>query len=357
MQHLQLIKLTKRFGAVTAVDGVSLDIAQGEFVTLLGPSGCGKTTILRMIAGLETPDDGRIVVSGNDITFTPANRRGFGMVFQNYALFPHLTVMENVAFGLRARGESQATVEREVKRALELVRLAGFEHRKPSQLSGGQQQRVALARALAARPEILLLDEPLSNLDAQLREETRAEILRLQKDFGITAIYVTHDQAEAFALSDRIAVMNRGRVEQIGTPAEIYSRPANAFVARFLGSVNVLAGSVAGVEEGRALVDVGFARLWSVLDPAKPVQPGQAVQVCIHPENVEVTDGHGPNAVAVEVDIVQFHGVTTNVRFQAGDQYLHAVVLSRSSAAGLRRGERVYVGVRPENVLLLPANS
>jgi len=216
---------------------------------------------------------------------------------------------------------------------------------------------VALARALAARPEILLLDEPLSNLDAQLREETRAEILRLQKDSGITAIYVTHDQAEAFALSDRIAIMNRGRFEQIGTPAEIYARPANPFVARFLGNINVLPGTVKAVEEGRAQVDVGFARLWSRLDPAHPAQLGQAVQVCIHPENVEVTGADGPNATLVEVDIVQFHGVTTNVRFQAGEQYLHAVVLSRSNAAALRRGERVYVGVRPENVLLLPASA
>ncbi|MFS8542298.1 MAG: ABC transporter ATP-binding protein, partial [Limnochordales bacterium] len=345
------------FGRVTAVDKVSLDIARGEFVPLLGPSGCGKTTMLRMIAGLETPDHGRIVVGGSDITFTPANRRGFGLVFQNYALFPHMTVMENVAFGLRARGESQETVVREVRRALELVRLAGYEQRKPSQLSGGQQQRVALARALAARPEILLLDEPLSNLDAQLREETRAEILRLQKDFGMTAIYVTHDQAEAMALSDRIAVMNKGRFEQIGTPAEIYTRPANPFVAKFIGHVNVLDGKVVAVEDGRALVDMGFARIWSTLDGQQPARAGQAVHVCIHPENLQVAGADAPNAMAVEVDIVQFHGVTTTMRFQAGDQTLHAVMLSRSAAAGLRRGERTFLAVDPDDVLLLAATA
>lgn len=361
MAHINIVGLTKRFGDVTAVDDISLDIADGEFLTLLGPSGCGKTTTLRMIAGLEQPDEGRIVVDGQDVTFVPANRRRFGMVFQNYALFPHMTIFENVAFGLRARRETQDDIARKVEEALELVRLPGYAQRKPSQLSGGQQQRVALARALAARPKILLLDEPLSNLDAQLRDETRAEIQRLQKDSGITTVYVTHDQSEALALSDRVAVMNNGRFEQIGTPADIYRRPATAFVARFIGQVNVFAGSVVDIQDGRALVDVGFGRLWS--DLTAPVQAGvsirtgQRVQVCIHPENLEPTEGDGTNVISAEVDITQFNGVTTAMRVEASGHILHAVVFSRSPAAALERGNAIRVRVAPEDVLLLEDKS
>ncbi|HEU0013103.1 MAG TPA: ABC transporter ATP-binding protein, partial [Longimicrobium sp.] len=245
---LRLENLTRRFGDTLAVDGLSLEVAAGEFLTLLGPSGCGKTTTLRMIAGFEQPTSGRVVVDGRDVTALPPQKRDVGMVFQNYALFPHLDVAENVAFGLRSRGESRAAAAPGVERALEMVELTGFGARRVQQLSGGQQQRVALARALAPEPPLLLLDEPLSNLDAALRERTRDELRALLKQLGMTAVFVTHDQEEAFALSDRVAVLDRGRLQQVGSPEELYAAPANAFVASFLGRANFLPATVEGAD-------------------------------------------------------------------------------------------------------------
>lgn len=375
MARIQLEGLSKRFGTVTALDNLTLEVREGEFFTLLGPSGCGKTTTLRLIAGLEVPTAGRILIDGRDVTHVPANRRNVGMVFQNYALFPHLNVFENVAFGLRARGLPKSVVDERVRKALRLVHLAHLETRKPSQLSGGQQQRVALARALAIQPSILLLDEPLSNLDAKLREETRAELQRLQKSSGITTVYVTHDQSEAFALSDRVAIMNAGRCEQVGTPAEIYLRPATAFVARFIGQLNVLPATVLEVADGVVIIDAGFARLSAVVngkwDAGRPLRPGVGVVACFHPESIElaelpdvgrtgneagvVTDAPGvANTFPAEVDLVQFNGVTTLVRLRSGEQTLSAIALSRSPLASLGRGQRVKLRVAPENVLLLP---
>ena len=223
-----------------AVDGVTLDIAAGEFFSLLGPSGCGKTTSLRMIAGFELPDSGRVHVGGKDITDLPVHRRDMGMVFQSYALFPHRTVAENVAFGLRMREVPKPEIERRVKAALAQVALTGLEERKPGQLSGGQQQRVALARALVVEPPVLLCDEPLGALDRKLRQQMQFELKELQKRLGVTLVFVTHDQEEALAMSDRIAVMNRGRVEQVGAPTEIYERPRTRFVADFIGEINIL---------------------------------------------------------------------------------------------------------------------
>ena len=246
--------LTKRFEAVAAVDGVSLSIARGETVALLGPSGSGKTTMLRLLAGFETPDAGSIVVEGEDVTSVPPARRRFGMVFQHYALFPHLDVGENVAFGLKGRGkreEGRVDAARKVAEALELVDLSGFERRKVQELSGGQQQRVALARALAPEPRVLLLDEPLSNLDPTLRERTRRELRQLITRLGITTVFVTHEQEEAFELGDRIAVLHRGRLEQIGTAEELYERPATLFVAEFVGRANVLRNAAARAFGGR----------------------------------------------------------------------------------------------------------
>ncbi|MBW3571848.1 MAG: ABC transporter ATP-binding protein, partial [Gemmatimonadetes bacterium] len=245
---LQLNRLTRRFGETLAVDSVSLEVAAGEFLTLLGPSGCGKTTTLRMIAGFEQPTSGRVVVGDRDVTGLPPQRRDVGMVFQNYALFPHLDVWENVAFGLKSRGDRRDGVAPQVKRALELVEMGGYGRRKVQELSGGQQQRVALARALAPEPPLLLLDEPLSNLDAALRERTRDELRALLKRLGMTAVFVTHDQEEAFALSDRVAVLNLGRLQQLGTPQELYGAPANAFVAAFLGRANFFAATVDSVD-------------------------------------------------------------------------------------------------------------
>jgi putative spermidine/putrescine transport system ATP-binding protein len=245
-EHLVLQGLRKDYGVgAAAVDHLDLAIRRGEFVALLGPSGCGKTTTLRMVAGLVEPTSGRILLDGDDLTARPTHRRNVGMVFQNYALFPHMSVADNVAFGLEMRNVPRAERRRRVDETLALVRLGGFEHRRPRALSGGQQQRVALARALVIRPDLLLLDEPLSNLDAKLREEMRGEIRQIQRRLGITTVFVTHDQAEALALADRVAVMDRGRLAQLGTPEEIYERPASPFVARFVGRINELAGEVA----------------------------------------------------------------------------------------------------------------
>ena len=244
MPFLELDSLTKRFGDQVAVDGLSLAVSEGEFVTLLGPSGCGKTTTLQMIAGFAEPTSGRITLEGRDLLAVKPAKRGLGIVFQSYALFPHMTAGENVAFGLEMQGVGRAEREERVREALALVGLAGFAARFPRRMSGGQQQRVALARALVIRPRILLLDEPLSNLDAKLREEMQLELRQIQRNLGTTTILVTHDQAEAMALSDRIVVMNKGRAEQIAAPQEAYERPASPFVASFLGKTNELEGHV-----------------------------------------------------------------------------------------------------------------
>jgi putative spermidine/putrescine transport system ATP-binding protein len=256
MSHLVLEGLGKSYGAVTAVEGLDLAVERGEFVSLLGPSGCGKTTTLQMIAGFVPVDRGRILLDGRDLAAVAPNKRGLGIVFQSYALFPHMTVAENIAFGLEMRGVGRAERETRTLEAMELVGLKGFAQRYPRRMSGGQQQRVALARALVIKPALLLLDEPLSNLDAKLREEMQGELRQIQRSIGTTTILVTHDQHEAMALSDRIVLMNQGRVEQIGAPDVVYSRPRSAFVANFLGKTNMLKGDGDGA--GRVLID-GFA--------------------------------------------------------------------------------------------------
>ena len=269
---IKLDQVTKTFdGRVMAVDAVTLDIAAGEFFSLLGPSGCGKTTSLRMIAGFEHPDSGRVHVGGRDITNLPVHRRDMGMVFQSYALFPHRTVAENVAFGLRMREVPKPEIERRVAAALAQVALTGFETRKPGQLSGGQQQRVALARALVVEPPVLLCDEPLGALDRKLRQQMQFELKELQKRLGVTLVFVTHDQEEALAMSDRIAVMNGGKVEQVGTPTEIYERPRTRFVADFIGEINILEGGGplrALRPEKIRLVAPGGARLAGTVETA-----------------------------------------------------------------------------------------
>ena len=235
---VRLVDVTKRFGDQVAVDGITLDVTDGEFFTLLGPSGCGKTTTLRMIAGLELPNEGRILIAGRDVTRLGASERDVSMVFQSYALFPHMSVLENVAYGLRRSGLAKPEAEKRAQEGLEQVGLKGYSARQPSELSGGQQQRVALARAIVVEPEVLLLDEPLSNLDANLREEMRFEIRRLHDEFKITTVYVTHDQGEAMVTSDRIVVMNKGRVEQVDAPQQLYAQPRSRFVAGFIGRTN-----------------------------------------------------------------------------------------------------------------------
>ncbi len=286
----------KRYGEVTALDGVTLSIRDNEFFTLLGPSGCGKTTLLRLIAGFETLDAGTIMLHGTDIAGREPNRRAVNTVFQNYALFPHMTVAENVAFGLRMKGVPEARRRARAARMLEMVHLADLADRMPAQLSGGQQQRVALARALAPEPEVLLLDEPLSALDLKLRQAMRIELKQLQEETGITFVFVTHDQEEALTMSDRIAVMSQGRLQQVGTAREIYESPVNRFVADFIGETNVLPVTVEGVEGGRASVVLpGGARIGC---PAAGLGPG-AHHLSIRPERIGITAG-GPLRATVE---------------------------------------------------------
>ena len=281
--EVQLVDLVKRFGEFTAVAGINLQMPSGEFFSLLGPSGCGKTTTLRMIAGFERPDGGQILLDGVDMAQTPPHKRNVNTVFQNYALFPHLSVEENVAFGLKYKNASKQEMTERVGQALELVQLTGFEKRRPTQLSGGQQQRVALARALILNPPVLLLDEPLGALDAKLRKRLQIELKALQEEVGITFIYVTHDQEEALTMSDRIAVMSQGRVEQVGPPKEIYEEPATAYVADFLGVSNLMDADASGPGAGGCKVKLGDFDL--VAGQGDPDVSG-GVKITIRPERI-----------------------------------------------------------------------
>jgi len=288
MADLCLVRVSKAYGKSQAVRDLSLAVAKGEFLTLLGPSGCGKTTTLRLIAGFEMPDTGVIAIEGSDITHLPPHKRNVNTVFQNYALFPHLDVFENVAFGLRLSGTKEPELGRRVHQALERMRLDVPVHRRPHELSGGQQQRVALARALVNNPAILLLDEPLGALDLQLRREVQRELKDLQRSVGITFIYVTHDQEEAQVLSDRIAVMAGGTLQQIGTPDEIYRRPTNRFVASFIGRANFFDGKVEEIAGNRATVNVpALGHILAVASESSPV--GASATICVRPEKMRVT--------------------------------------------------------------------
>ncbi|MEP6679806.1 MAG: ABC transporter ATP-binding protein [Betaproteobacteria bacterium] len=292
MALLEIQGVTRRFGDFTAVDGVSLAIEAGEFFTLLGPSGCGKTTLLRMIAGFDLPDGGRIVLNGEDLVGRPPEARPVRTVFQSYALFPHMTVEGNVAFPLRMARTRAADMPARIAEALEDVRLSGFGKRYPHELSGGQKQRVAIARALVTRPTVLLLDEPLAALDAKLREEMQVELINMQKDVGITFVYVTHDQTEALALSHRIAVMNRGRVEQLDEPSRIYGFPQTRFVADFIGHCNLLSGTVRAATDGVATVDVAGLGPVRIATPAA-TSVGGAATIALRPEKVLIQPAGG----------------------------------------------------------------
>ncbi len=300
MAALELRGVRKQFGEVVALRGLSLEVASGELVSLLGPSGCGKTTALRIIAGFEHPDGGELLVEGRDVTRIPANRRNMGMVFQAYSLFPNMTARENVEFGLKVRGQDRARRQRRADELLELVGLGGRAGRYPNELSGGQQQRVALARALAIEPAVLLLDEPLSALDAKVRLQLRQEIRDLQKRLGTTTVYVTHDQEEALSISDRVAVMSEGVLEQVGRPAEIYRDPRTPFVAEFVGTMNRLEGKVAGPTS----VLVGEAGVPLTVQAGHERAPGEAVLVLIRPESIAVEEA----ASAAEVDSARARG-------------------------------------------------
>ncbi|HOI62712.1 MAG TPA: ABC transporter ATP-binding protein [Mesotoga sp.] len=326
-----LTNVTKIFdNEFTAVDNVSLKIEQGEFFSLLGPSGCGKTTILRMIAGFEDPTSGNITLNGKNIIGTPPNEREGNTVFQNYALFPHLSVFENIAFSLRLRKEKEGEIRRKVMNMIDLTKLNGHVDKMPSQLSGGQKQRVAIARALVGKPTVLLLDEPLAALDAKLRQHMLVELDTIHDEVGITFIYVTHDQSEAMSISDHVAVMNEGEIIQYGTPFEVYESPVNAFVANFIGETNFFTGTVEKVEEEYFMLDTGrFGKIWFYKD--MEVKIGQEIQVSLRPEKVKVTKEKPIAPQGVKINILEgivdetiYLGSQTKYTVAVGDHYLQA---------------------------------
>ncbi len=337
--QVELIGVERQFGPVRAVHDVSLAIERGEFFSLLGPSGCGKTTTLRMIGGFEIPSRGQVWIGGVDVTNVPANRRPTNMVFQQLALFPHLTVFENVAFGLRLRRMPGDEIRRRVRDALALVNLQGFDERPATQLSGGQQQRVALARALVNEPAVLLLDEPLAALDLKLRTQMQAELKALQQRLGMTFIFVTHDQTEAFAMSDRIALMNAGRIEQVGPPRELYERPASRFTALFMGDTNLIEGRV--TPDGNGLVIDGTNIV--VAASIDGLAPGSPAAVSLRPEHLEIRVGDpAAGRLAGTVTSAVFQGPLIKVGIEAGGNLrLQALVVNTRMAAGLAPGAAV----------------
>ncbi|WP_419841392.1 ABC transporter ATP-binding protein [Candidatus Poriferisodalis sp.] len=358
---VELRGIAKRFGDVTAVDGINLRIGDGEFFALLGPSGCGKTTTLRMIAGLDIPTHGSLLIFGEEVAAWPPDRRPVNTVFQAYALFPHMTVAQNISFGLSMRGIRGRDAERQVAEATALVQLEGMEHRRPSQLSGGQQQRVALARALVNQPKVLLLDEPLGALDLKLRHEMQGELKALQREVGITFVFVTHDQEEALAMSDRVGVMSRGRLLQVGTPAQVYEHPANRFVADFIGRTNLLDGTTLGPSEIRL-------RSGGVVTAANDVAAGTAVALSVRPEQMQlhrVGDApcDAPSLDGIVADATYLghayvYTVTldqTGRRRQSGAEASPEVITVRAAigSAAFAAGEPVSVSWRPDTTTVV----
>jgi putrescine transport system ATP-binding protein len=361
---LRFDAVVKKFGVVSAVDGVSLDIWAGEFFALLGPSGCGKTTLLRMLAGFETPDEGRILLEGNDIARVLPHQRPVNMMFQNYALFPHLSVRDNIAFGLKRAGMPRPEIDARVAEMVALVKLEGLENRRPDQLSGGQKQRVALARSLARRPQVLLLDEPLAALDKKLRESTQAELLALQRRLGMTFIIVTHDQEEAMTVADRIGVMDQGRLEQVARPRELYEAPNSRWIAEFVGDVNMFEGQLVPGEAGRLAVATRDAGTIMVAEPRQPVTKA-IVSVAIRPEKVKLSR-RGPVSDAINtVAINRLEGVVTDVSYLGGlttyKVKLDTGAVLRSSMANTARldldaytiSQRVIAWFTPDDCVVL----
>jgi putative spermidine/putrescine transport system ATP-binding protein len=348
--ELRIDRLGRSFGAVHALKDVSLTVKKGEFVALLGPSGCGKSTTLNILAGLTPATSGGIWLDSTRIDAMPSERRGFGMVFQNYALFPHMTVRANIGFGLKMRNESKAEIARKVDAAIALVRLRGQEAKLPGQLSGGQQQRVAIARAIVIEPPLVLMDEPLSNLDAKLRLEMRAEIRRIHALIGATTIYVTHDQEEALSLADRIVVMRDGAVRQIGSPDQLYGRPATLDVAEFMGFRNRLTGELAALDGERARVRIGEAHIEA--RAGAPMKPGQKVYLAARPEDIAPGE---PNeaALAVSTSSCEFHGHAFLCAGAAGD----GAEVWFEAPGRLAPNSKVWLSVAAEKTLVFPANS
>jgi spermidine/putrescine transport system ATP-binding protein len=353
---VRLERVTKRFGDVVAVDDLSLDIAEGEFFSMLGPSGCGKTTTLRMIGGFEDPSLGTVYLGGRDVTDLPPYRRDVNTVFQSYALFPHLNVMENVAFGLRRKKVDKGDIKTRVTDAMRLVDLVGFEDRKPAQMSGGQQQRVALARALVNHPKVLLLDEPLGALDLKLRKQMQLELKRIQQEVGITFIYVTHDQEEAMTMSNRIAVMRLGRIEQLGEPETVYENPSTEFVASFLGASNLLEGELKdGSSNGEATVLLTAGHTVRLPSARVPTQSSNRLKVGVRPEKIsiaregaEVPNGH--NSVNGRVTMSTYIGVSHQYKVEAaGGTEVTVYVQNLGAERSPGQGEQVVLSWKPEH--------
>ena len=354
MISIRIQNLTKRFGAVTALSGLDLVVEPGELFFLLGPSGCGKTTLLRCLAGFYIPVEGTILFGEEDVTRLAPHKRNTGMMFQSYALWPHMTVAENVAFGLEERKLPRAEIRTKVGEALESVHMGPYAERRPNQLSGGQQQRVALARALVIRPRCLLLDEPLSNLDARLRLEMRMEIRRVCKEFSMTTVYVTHDQKEALSVSDRMAILEGGRIAQVGTPQEIYRRPARSSVADFIGETNFIAGTLRSVSGGRATVETPVGQFEGVLgDPKAAPAVGSAVKVSIRPE-CWVLEPERPSANSIRGRIGKcvYLGENAQYDFVSGDTTLKVLELN-PRYVDRSRTEEFHASVQPEDVVVL----
>ncbi len=352
---VEIAGVTKRFGTMVAVDNVSLTINPGEFVALLGPSGCGKTTTLRMLAGFEQPDEGEVFISGEPVAGIPAFKRDVNTVFQNYSLFPHMTVLDNVAFGPTSRGTSKAEARKMAQDMLEVVRLGEYSSRKPSQLSGGQQQRVALARALVNKPSALLLDEPLAALDLKLRQAMQLELKRIQREVGITFIFVTHDQEEALTMSDRIAVMSQGRVEQVGTPEEIYSQPASIFVAGFIGSANLLPCTVTAVTDDSVTASFGEHNVTGPRN-GRTFTVGKTATLMIRPERIAIEDDPTPGQVNLRVKVTErvFHGASSDVIVCTESGVEMVADLEADDGFQCNPGDDLWVTWRNGSAFLLP---
>ncbi|MEZ5405815.1 MAG: ABC transporter ATP-binding protein [Verrucomicrobiia bacterium] len=353
---VELLGIVKRFGSFTAISDVTLQIKPGEFMTFLGPSGCGKTTLLRMISGFDTPTEGRVLLAGEDVTFVPPHKRNVNQVFQSYALFPHLTVRENIEFGLKMQKVPKSEMIERVNSAVEIVALTGFEERKPSQLSGGQRQRVALARAIVCRPKVLLLDEPLSALDAKLRHSMQIELKRLQKKLGITFVFVTHDQEEALTMSDRIAIIHKGKIEQLGDATEIYHYPKTNFVANFIGQANILKARVLDREgvQGRVKLDEGTVLTVNMANLASNVEEAL---VSIRPEKIHLQKNkpQGENVMEVQIQEEIFKGAIDQMQLVTNSGLeLTAVVANESMLdESFHKGEKLFCQFHPNDIVVV----
>lgn len=350
----------KQFGANVVLNGIDLEVKQGELLTLLGPSGCGKSTTLNLIAGFLDPDRGEVHIKGNNVTKVPPYKRDLGMVFQTYSLFPHMTVYENLSFGLKLRKVGKAEQKKKISKALELVKMSGLENRYPRELSGGQRQRVAISRALVVEPELLLLDEPLSNLDAKLRHELRAEIKRLQKEIGVTTIFVTHDQEEALSMSDRVVVMNAGKIEQISTPTEIYNHPKTEFVFQFIGKSNCFEGNVSAVDKRKVAVKIGsditHVDTNNVMGNESDLKNGDEVKLYIRPEKLQIVSLDENSSSPLDfhrAKISQMNYLGTSWEINVLLQGKSIQVLTSAFDSSWQNGSEVLIGWSPSEVMLV----